>query len=423
MGEIQRSLNINIDGGAPNSTYFTGGGSFQFRRGTAALWTSTNPTLLQGEIGYETDTGKIKIGDGTTLWSSLSYGGPTGPAATNVLESYGDGSDGAVSISSGTTTLVRDMYYSNLTLSGTGKLVTAGFRVFCSGTLDITAAPAGAIQWNGNDGSASATTAAGAVGATLTGTTVGGSSAGTAGKAAAAGAGTNATSSGNATANGGTGGSSGTGGAGNGGTNAGGTGAASGTNTTLPIRRWELNLLLGVTQILGGNGGTGGGSGGGNGTNQGGGGGGGGGGAGVVVIYAKTINRGASTAANCIQANGGVGGAGGTASATGATKGGGGGGSGAGGGWIFILYDTLSGATATNAIQASGGAGGAGGTPTGGSLGGNGGGGGSGGRITLLKVNTSAGSESTGAAGTAGSAASGATGGAGGAGNSLQVSL
>lgn len=45
----------------------------QVRRGTASLWTSTNPTLAAGEIGYETDTGLFKIGDGTTTWTSLTY--------------------------------------------------------------------------------------------------------------------------------------------------------------------------------------------------------------------------------------------------------------------------------------------------------------------------------------------------------------
>lgn len=57
----------------------------QNRRDTAANWTSNNPTLAQGEIGYETDTTKFKIGDGTTAWSSLAYAyaagavGATGP--------------------------------------------------------------------------------------------------------------------------------------------------------------------------------------------------------------------------------------------------------------------------------------------------------------------------------------------------------
>jgi len=47
--------------------------NLQLRRDTAAIWTNNNPTLLIGEIGYETDTNKIKIGDGSTAWDSLSY--------------------------------------------------------------------------------------------------------------------------------------------------------------------------------------------------------------------------------------------------------------------------------------------------------------------------------------------------------------
>lgn len=45
----------------------------QIRRDTAANWTSTDPTLANGEWGYETDTGKLKIGDGVTAWTSLAY--------------------------------------------------------------------------------------------------------------------------------------------------------------------------------------------------------------------------------------------------------------------------------------------------------------------------------------------------------------
>jgi hypothetical protein len=46
---------------------------FQFRRGTAAQWTSANPILAAGEFGYEADTGKGKIGNGSTAWTSLPY--------------------------------------------------------------------------------------------------------------------------------------------------------------------------------------------------------------------------------------------------------------------------------------------------------------------------------------------------------------
>ena len=43
------------------------------RRDTAAAWTSSNPTLASGELGGETDTGKLKLGNGSTAWNSLAY--------------------------------------------------------------------------------------------------------------------------------------------------------------------------------------------------------------------------------------------------------------------------------------------------------------------------------------------------------------
>ena len=45
----------------------------QLKRTTASAWTSLNPTLDNGEIGYETDTAKFKIGNGSTAWTSLAY--------------------------------------------------------------------------------------------------------------------------------------------------------------------------------------------------------------------------------------------------------------------------------------------------------------------------------------------------------------
>lgn len=43
------------------------------RRDTASNWTSNNPTLAAGEFGYESNTGKYKIGNGSTAWTSLAY--------------------------------------------------------------------------------------------------------------------------------------------------------------------------------------------------------------------------------------------------------------------------------------------------------------------------------------------------------------
>lgn len=47
----------------------------QLRRGTAAEWAARDTLLLPAEPGYETDTGRIKVGDGLTRWSALGYWG------------------------------------------------------------------------------------------------------------------------------------------------------------------------------------------------------------------------------------------------------------------------------------------------------------------------------------------------------------
>ena len=57
----------------------------QIRRDTAANWTAANTILAQGELALETDTLKLKAGDGTTAWTSLAYYtlGTTGFLAAN----------------------------------------------------------------------------------------------------------------------------------------------------------------------------------------------------------------------------------------------------------------------------------------------------------------------------------------------------
>jgi hypothetical protein len=45
----------------------------QVRRGTNTQWNTADPTLNEGEFGYNTTNGQIKIGDGSTIWSELSY--------------------------------------------------------------------------------------------------------------------------------------------------------------------------------------------------------------------------------------------------------------------------------------------------------------------------------------------------------------
>lgn len=72
----------------------------ELRRDTAANWTSANPTLANGEPGWETDTGKSKMGDGSTAWTSLAYFAVTGPSSAV---------DNHVAVFSGTTgKLIKD---------------------------------------------------------------------------------------------------------------------------------------------------------------------------------------------------------------------------------------------------------------------------------------------------------------------------
>jgi hypothetical protein len=57
--------------------------TIQFRRGTASQWTTTNPTLAAGELGFEIDTGKFKIGTGSTTWTALAYASSGGGGGTD----------------------------------------------------------------------------------------------------------------------------------------------------------------------------------------------------------------------------------------------------------------------------------------------------------------------------------------------------
>lgn len=266
---------------------------------------------------------------------------------------YGDGSDGDVTISGGTTTLTNDMYYNDLTITSTGVLNPNGFRVFVRGLLTIDAG--GIIRRNGNAGGTPANNVTGGTaGAALSSGSVGGSGAG------GAGGNTSSPGAGGSNSNNGAGGSGGDGGASNdtsGDANeAGGAGGSvayeggvvdgatgSGIRDLACARGVSYEPGTGATAILRGGAGGGGGGGGEAGT-----GGGGGSGGGVIVIFAYRAH-----VSGTIQANGGAGGA----AFTGPDADGNGGGGGGGGGLIYLVSRAL---TNAGTIQANGGAGGAG---------------------------------------------------------------
>lgn len=67
----------------------------QQRRGTASQWTSADPILEAGEFGFESDTGKFKIGDGVNQWSDLEYFINEAAIAVDVSGAISDSEKGA----------------------------------------------------------------------------------------------------------------------------------------------------------------------------------------------------------------------------------------------------------------------------------------------------------------------------------------
>lgn len=340
---------------------------------------------------------------------------------------FGDGSDGNVTIST-TVTLVRDMFYNNLTLTTGCVLKPASFRIFVSGILDISNAPTGAIQMTGGTGGNGGVTGAGGLAGTAvaTGSGIFTSTAASVGSAGGTGAGVAGASSG--TGNGVEGGGSAASGAG--GAGSGGAGGASGAGVAplvpVSIRKFDtvfFGLVAGAfTPFRGAGGVASGGGGGGGGATTGGGGGGGGPGGGIVYLSAATIARGTNTNTGIIQCKGGNGGNGATPS--GANSGGGGGGSGGAGGWIFLAWGALTGSTITGAIDVSGGAGGTGGNASaGGVAGGAGGGAGGSGRASMIDLIAGVSTEAAQTNGVSGSAQSAGVGGAGASAQVMQVNL
>jgi hypothetical protein len=122
------------------------------RRDLSANWAYNDPVLMLGEPGVESDTGRLKIGDGQSQWTALSYiegvtgpVGPQGPAgqtgATGATGPKGDKGDiGSPGLGYSNGTSINQMMYWNgnswVTLSppqDQGQVLT-----FCNGSLTWT---------------------------------------------------------------------------------------------------------------------------------------------------------------------------------------------------------------------------------------------------------------------------------------------
>jgi hypothetical protein len=103
----------------------------QLRADTAANWTTNDPVLLANELGRETDTGKIKIGNGSAAWSSLSYQ-PFGGQITNADIA----SNAEIAVSKLADGAARQL----LQTAANGTDVEWASNIDIPGTLDVTGA-------------------------------------------------------------------------------------------------------------------------------------------------------------------------------------------------------------------------------------------------------------------------------------------
>jgi hypothetical protein len=105
------------------------------RRDTAANWTAANPTLLAGEIGIESDTSKIKIGDGSTVWNSLGYE-PWSELSAYPIVNADVASNAEIAVSKLADGSARQLLQTDA--AGTG--VEWASNIDIPGTLDVTGA-------------------------------------------------------------------------------------------------------------------------------------------------------------------------------------------------------------------------------------------------------------------------------------------
>ena len=132
----------------------------QIRRDTASNWTSANTVLAQGELGAETDTSKIKIGDGSTVWNSLGYlidaGGYITATSTNTLSNK---TLAATTLSGQLTG--ADQTVSAINLKDYGEITNALGNTTGAKTIDltagnsVTATTTGATTWTFSNPTAS----------------------------------------------------------------------------------------------------------------------------------------------------------------------------------------------------------------------------------------------------------------------------
>jgi hypothetical protein len=130
----------------------------QLRRDTAANWTSNNPVLHAGEAGFELDNNRLKIGDGTTTWTSLPYVGGGLSALTGDVSASGLGSVAATVNAVGGST-ASSVHSTVLAVAGATALDTPSMLVIRDGSGNFAASTVTLTSSAVFDGSSSGSTA------------------------------------------------------------------------------------------------------------------------------------------------------------------------------------------------------------------------------------------------------------------------
>ena len=127
----------------------------QLRHDLASAWTSANPVLAAGEVGIETDSHKLKLGDGTTAWNDLPY---VSDAADHAAEAdhatnadHATEADHAANADHATLADAASKVTQKLTINGTEYDGSAAQSLTLSTPTEVTEAIAEAIKVNVTD--------------------------------------------------------------------------------------------------------------------------------------------------------------------------------------------------------------------------------------------------------------------------------
>lgn len=108
--------------------------TFKVRRGQSETWANINPTLTDGEPGYELDTHRLKIGDGNTSWNDLPYIGEasslpdeiTTEQIKEVITSYSSDKENQIKVLSDGTMEINSLNISKLVQTEGDTLILDG---------------------------------------------------------------------------------------------------------------------------------------------------------------------------------------------------------------------------------------------------------------------------------------------------------